>query len=222
MSLTANAFSGARAECWQWESLNCVRTVVQIMHKNKLVNHMINGHVENEAKALRALRSKWINYVNRILIYNYYGRHCFKKSRRRKFFWALLVCRIWQHCRFLSTKPTALISRYKLGGGGARGSVVSWGTMLQAGRLLVQFPMRPLNFFDLPNPSSRTMALRSTRPLTEMSTRMLLGVKGGRRVRLTSPHLWADCLENVGASTSHNPTGLHGLLLDSVTLQVSL
>jgi hypothetical protein len=25
-------------------------------------------------------------------------------------------------------------------------------------------------------------------------------------------HLWADCLENVGASTSHNLLGLHGLL----------
>jgi hypothetical protein len=26
-------------------------------------------------------------------------------------------------------------------------------------------------------------------------------------------HLWTDCLENVGASTSHNRIGLHGLLL---------
>jgi hypothetical protein len=26
-------------------------------------------------------------------------------------------------------------------------------------------------------------------------------------------HLWADCIENVGASTSHNPMDLHGLLL---------
>jgi hypothetical protein len=34
------------------------------------------------------------------------------------------------------------------------------------------------------------------------------GVKGGRRVSLISPH----CLENVEASTSHNPMGLHGLL----------
>jgi hypothetical protein len=25
-------------------------------------------------------------------------------------------------------------------------------------------------------------------------------------------HLWADCLENVGSSTSHSPIGLHGLL----------
>jgi hypothetical protein len=45
-------------------------------------------------------------------------------------------------------------------------------------------------FFNWPNPSSRTMALGSTQPLTEISTRnilgILLGVKGGRCVRLTT------------------------------------
>jgi hypothetical protein len=34
-------------------------------------------------------------------------------------------------------------------------------------------------FFNLPRPSSRIMALGSTQPLTEMSTRNLPGVKGG-------------------------------------------
>jgi hypothetical protein len=67
-----------------------------------------------------------------------------------------------------------------------RGNVFGWGTMLQAGRSRVQFPMRSLYFFNLPNPSSRTMALGSTQPLTEMSNRNLPGVKGGRRVRLTT------------------------------------
>jgi hypothetical protein len=33
-------------------------------------------------------------------------------------------------------------------------------------------------FLDLPNPSSRNMALYSTQPLTEMSTRNLPGDKG--------------------------------------------
>jgi hypothetical protein len=33
-------------------------------------------------------------------------------------------------------------------------------------------------FFNWPNPSSRTMALGSTQPLTEMSTRNLSGGKG--------------------------------------------
>jgi hypothetical protein len=44
-------------------------------------------------------------------------------------------------------------------------------------------------FCNVPNPSSRTMALGSTQPLTEMNTRELpggVGVKGGWRVRLTT------------------------------------
>jgi hypothetical protein len=58
------------------------------------------------------------------------------------------------------------------------------------------------------------MALRSTQPLTEMSTRNLPGGKG-RSVR-KADNLTAICesivYKNVGASTSHNPMGLHGLL----------
>jgi hypothetical protein len=68
-----------------------------------------------------------------------------------------------------------------------------------------------IGFSNWPNPSSRTMALGSTQPLTEMSTKNLPGGKG----RPAWPHrqLWADCLEkNVGAPTSHNPMGIHGLL----------
>jgi hypothetical protein len=68
----------------------------------------------------------------------------------------------------------------------ARSSIVGWGTMLQAGRSQVQVPMRWI-FFNWPNPSSHTMALGSTQPLTEMSTRNLPGgVKGGQHVRLTT------------------------------------
>jgi hypothetical protein len=51
----------------------------------------------------------------------------------------------------------------------ARGSIVGWGNMLQAWRLQVRFPMK--SFINSPNPSSRTMALGSTQPLTEMSAR---------------------------------------------------
>jgi hypothetical protein len=47
--------------------------------------------------------------------------------------------------------------------------------MLQAGRSRVRVPMR--SFFNLRNPSSRIMALGSTQPLTEMSTRNLPGDK---------------------------------------------
>jgi hypothetical protein len=49
------------------------------------------------------------------------------------------------------------------------------------------------------------MALGSTQSLTEMSTEVSPGVgevgKEGRSLGLTIPHLLADCLEIVGAST---------------------
>jgi hypothetical protein len=58
---------------------------------------------------------------------------------------------------------------------GTRGSVVGWGTMLQTGWSQVRFPMRSLDFLDLPNPSGRIMTLGSTQLLAEMSTRNLPG-----------------------------------------------
>jgi hypothetical protein len=48
--------------------------------------------------------------------------------------------------------------------------------MLQAIRSPVRVPDE-VDFFNLPNPSSCTMALGSTQPLTEMSTRNLPGSK---------------------------------------------
>jgi hypothetical protein len=64
------------------------------------------------------------------------------------------------------------------------------------------------------------MALWSIQPLTEMSTRNLPGggggggVNGGRHVGLTTlpPSVSQLSRQNVGASASHNPMGLHGLL----------
>jgi hypothetical protein len=71
------------------------------------------------------------------------------------------------------------------------------------------------------------MALGSSQPRTEMSTRILLGGKGGggkggRRVRLTNlpPSVSRLFRQNVGASTSHNPMGLHGLLQGELYLYV--
>jgi hypothetical protein len=64
--------------------------------------------------------------------------------------------------------------------------------MLQAGRSRDRVPTR-WTFSNLPNPSGRTVALGSTQPVTEMSTKKLKretrgwgGVKGGRRVWLTT------------------------------------
>jgi hypothetical protein len=48
--------------------------------------------------------------------------------------------------------------------------------MLQAGRSPFRVPDE-VDFFNLPNPSSRTMALGSTQLLTKISTRKLPGVK---------------------------------------------
>jgi hypothetical protein len=74
--------------------------------------------------------------------------------------------------------------------------------MLQTGRSPVRIPDE-VYFFNLPNPSSRAMVLGSTQPL---------GVKSGRRVGLTTlPPSVSRMSENVGASTSRNPKGLHGL-----------
>jgi hypothetical protein len=50
---------------------------------------------------------------------------------------------------------------------GARSSVDGWGIMLQVRRLWVWVPMWSLNFLNLPNPSSHTMVLGFTQPLTE-------------------------------------------------------
>jgi hypothetical protein len=60
---------------------------------------------------------------------------------------------------------------------GARSNVLVWGTTLQAGSSRDRIPDE-VDFFNLPNPSSRTMALGSTQPMTEMSTRNPSGGKG--------------------------------------------
>jgi hypothetical protein len=66
--------------------------------------------------------------------------------------------------------------------------------MLQAGRSEVGVPDE-VNFFNLPNPSSRTMALGSIPPLTEMSTRKLPG--GKKRPARTADNLAVICEPNV-------------------------
>jgi hypothetical protein len=63
--------------------------------------------------------------------------------------------------------------------------------MLQAGRSRVRFPMRLLDFLNWLKSSSRTMALGSTQPLTDMSTRNLPGGKG--RLARKTDNLTAIC-----------------------------
>jgi hypothetical protein len=52
---------------------------------------------------------------------------------------------------------------------GKRGTVVDLGTILEAGRSKVPFPMRTLDFLNLCHYSSRTSTLESTQFLTEIS-----------------------------------------------------
>jgi hypothetical protein len=75
-----------------------------------------------------------------------------------------------------------------------RSSVVGWGTMLQAGRSSVRVSDE-VDFFNLPNPSTRTLAVRSTQPLTEMSIRNLLG--GKRLSERKADNLTAICEQTV-------------------------
>jgi hypothetical protein len=68
------------------------------------------------------------------------------------------------------------------------------------------------------------MALGSTQPLTEMSTRNL--PEGKERTVRKADNFTAICEPNVyrnmGASTSHNPRGLHGLLQGWLFLSITL
>jgi hypothetical protein len=62
---------------------------------------------------------------------------------------------------------------------GARGSVVrsSFRHYATSPKVAGSSP-DDVDFFNVPNPSSRTMSLGSTQPLTEMTTRNLPGGKG--------------------------------------------
>jgi hypothetical protein len=77
---------------------------------------------------------------------------------------------------------------------GAHGRVFGWGSMLQAGTSRDRVYMRWI-FFNLPNISDRIMALGSTQPLIEMSTRNLSGDK--RRPARRADNLTAICESTV-------------------------
>jgi hypothetical protein len=64
-------------------------------------------------------------------------------------------------------------------------------------------------FLNWLNSFSRTMALRSTQPLTEMSTKSLPGGKGRPAHKDWQPHhhLWSDCLEKRGSLDFSQPGG---------------
>jgi len=63
------------------------------------------------------------------------------------------------------------------------------------------------NFSLTQNPSDRTMALGSTQPVTEMSTRSISGRKGGRCVRLTTLPLSCAVVMKSGNLNFLEPSG---------------
>jgi hypothetical protein len=75
-------------------------------------------------------------------------------------------------------------------------------------------PDEVIRFFNWPNPSSRTVALGVDSASNRNEYQKFsggywaVGAWGWQHNR----HLWADYLENVGTSTSHNPMGLYSLL----------
>jgi hypothetical protein len=82
---------------------------------------------------------------------------------------------------------------------------------LLAGKSPVRAPDE-VDFFNLPNLCSGTMALGSAQPLIEMSTRNLPGGKKRPGRKLTTlPPSTSRMFENVGTLTSRKPKGLHGL-----------
>jgi hypothetical protein len=92
-----------------------------------------------------------------------------------------------------------------------RGTRCSWLRHYATSRKVAgSIPGEVIGFFNWSNPSSHTMALGLTQPLTEVSTRNLPGSKG-LPARMAD-RLTAICESILGTSTSHNPMGLHGLL----------
>jgi hypothetical protein len=104
---------------------------------------------------------------------------------------------------------------------GVCSNTVGWGTVLQAGRTWVRFPMVSFEFFHWPNPSSRTMPLGLTQPLTETCTTDLLGGKGDRCPGLTtlSPSC-ANCQKFWEPQPPGPPQGLPWSVKDRFYLQV--
>jgi hypothetical protein len=97
-------------------------------------------------------------------------------------------------------------------------TAVSWGTMLQAGRPRVRFLMRSFDFFFQLTYSFQAHYGPEVGSASNIVPGIYLRVKGSRRLRLElHRHLWSDCLENVGASTSHNPWTSTAYYKDSFT-----
>jgi hypothetical protein len=123
---------------------------------------------------------------------------------------------IWRQIKY-ANEEMSLNNQRNLSRTGARGSVVGWGTMLQAGRSPVRVQDEVVFSIYLILPAALwPWGLLSLQQ--KWVSGIFLGVKSGRGIRLTtlSPSV-SRMSENVGASTSSNPKGLHGLYRDNFT-----
>jgi hypothetical protein len=76
--------------------------------------------------------------------------------------------------------------------------------MLQVGRLWFRASMRPLNFFDLSNPSSRTMDLVVTQTVTLITTKYISGSKSRPTCKAVLRRLSIKC-RILGISKPYEP-----------------
>jgi hypothetical protein len=74
-------------------------------------------------------------------------------------------------------------------------------------KVVGSIPNEVIGIFNWHTPSSRTVALGSTQPLTEMSKWSLLGLKGSWWIRLSSLPPSESCLEKCGSLDGSQPYG---------------
>jgi hypothetical protein len=110
---------------------------------------------------------KYFNYSVNIIVYYFCVWHVMMRSSEHNNTILFLELMGFSYHQILDVCNVALAWPTKE----AHSSVVGWGTTLQAWRSWVWFPMTLFDFSNLSNPSSCTMALGSTQPLTEMSSR---------------------------------------------------
>jgi hypothetical protein len=92
-----------------------------------------------------------------------------------------------------------------------------------SGNVAGSIPDGVIGIFYWHNPAGHTLALGSTQPLTEMSTRIIAWGKNDRCVGLTTLLTsYADCLEILGILTYWNPKGLSGNCFTFLNLGICL
>jgi hypothetical protein len=95
---------------------------------------------------------------------------------------------------------------------GARGSVVGWGTMLQARRSQVRYLISLDFLIGLNLPAALWLWVNLASNRNDYQDLPGGKVQPVRKAGNLTKICCADHLENVGALMSHNPMGLHGLL----------